>query len=221
MLGGTGDDTFVVDNTTETITERSNEGMDHVLSSVTYTLPRHVEKLTLTGTATINGGGNTLNNMLTGNAAANMLSGDTGDDTLDGMDGADTLTGGNGNDTYLLGRGYGAETVIENDTSAGVIDIAQFLPGIGADQLWFQHAGNNLEVSVIGTADKLVIKDWYVGLAYHIEQFRTADGLTLEDSQVENLVAAMAGFAPPEAGQTTLPPDYATSLDPVITAFWL
>ncbi len=221
MLGGTGDDTFVVDNTTETITERSNEGTDHVLSSVTYTLPRHVEKLTLTGTTAINGGGNTLNNVLTGNAAANMLSGDTGDDTLDGMAGADILTGGNGNDTYLLGRGYGAETVIENDTSAGVIDIAQFLPGIGADQLWFQRAGNNLEVSVIGTADKLIIKDWYLGSAYHTEQFKTADGLTLQDSQVENLVAAMAGFAPPEAGQTALPPDYAASLDPVITAFWL
>lgn len=221
MTGGAGNDTYVTDNASETVTERSNEGTDRILTHITYTLPSNVENLTLTGMAAINGAGNTLNNALIGNVAANSLFGDTGNDTLDGMAGTDMLTGGKGNDTYILGRGYGAETVIENDTSAGVIDIAQFLPGIGADQLWFQRAGNNLEVSVIGTADKLIIKDWYLGSAYHIEQFETADGSMLQDSQVENLVTAMAGFAPPEAGQTTLPPDYEASLDPVITAFWL
>lgn len=221
MIGGAGNDTYVTDNVSETITERSNEGTDRILTPITYTLPSNVENLTLIGTAAINGTGNTLNNALIGNAVANSLFGDTGNDTLDGMEGVDMLAGGKGNDTYIMGRGYGVETVVENDATAGNADIAQFLSGISADQIWFQHIGNNLEVSVIGTADKLVIKDWYLGSAYHIEQFKTADGLTLLDSRIENLVTAMATFAPPDIGQTTLPLAYEPTLDPVITAFWL
>jgi Ca2+-binding RTX toxin-like protein len=221
MSGGEGDDTFVVDNSAETVTERASEGIDLVLSSATFSLPNNVENLTLTGMLAIDATGNKLDNKLIGNDAANLLTGNAGNDTLDGMAGSDTLVGGKGGDIYRLGRDYGVEIAIENDSTGGVIDIAQFLPGIGADQLWFRHVGNNLEVSIIGTADKLIIKDWYLGSAYRVEQFKTAEGLTLQDSNVENLVAAMAGFAQPDFGQTTLPPAYEVGLDPVITAFWL
>ncbi|MCE7914845.1 MAG: calcium-binding protein [Nitrosomonas sp. PRO4] len=159
--------------------------------------------------------------MLSGAGGADTLYGESGDDTLDGGIGRDILEGGSGNDTYLFGRGYGRDIVIENDASAKVIDHVVFLPTIEPGQLWFKHAGNNLQVSVIGTNDRLVFKDWYLGSAYRIEQFITDGGLMLHDSNVENLVTAMAGFEPPEDGQTILPPDYAVSLDPVITAFWL
>ena len=221
MFGGTGDDTYVVDISTDVITEYANEGIDTVESSVTNTLGNNVENLTLTGTAALNGTGNTLNNVLKGNSAANSLSGLAGNDILDGGAGADTLTGGTGNDTYVLGRGYAADTVVENDATAGNTDIAQFLTGVAADQIWFQKVGNNLESSIIGTSDKLVIKDWYLGNAYHVEQFKTTDGAkTLTDSNVQNLVNAMASFAPPAAGQTTLPTNYQTDLAPVIAANW-
>jgi hypothetical protein len=49
---------------------------------------------------------------------------------------------------------------------------------------------------------------------------RTSDGKLLLDSQVQNLVQAMAGFAPPAAGQTTLPAKYQAGLDSVIAANW-
>ncbi len=39
-------------------------------------------------------------------------------------------------------------------------------------------------------------------------------------SPVKNLVVAMAAFAPPTAGQTTLPASYEESLNPVIVANW-
>lgn len=203
MIGGAGNDIYVVDNASETLTERSNEGTDTVISSVTLTLPNYIENLTLAGTLTIHATGNTLNNILTGNAANN------------------TLTGGKGGDTYQLGRGSGTDTAIENDTTANTIDTAQFLTGIAADQIWFQHAGNNLEISIIGTTDKLIVKDWYLGSAYHIEQFKTAAGLTLQHSNVETLVNAMASFAPPSLGQTILPAAYESSLDPVIASLWI
>ncbi|MEQ1662143.1 MAG: putative Ig domain-containing protein [Thiobacillus sp.] len=221
MRGGVGDDTYVVNVSTDIVTENANEGIDTVESSVTLTLGNNVENLTLTGTSAINGTGNTANNVLKGNSGVNSLSGAAGNDTLEGLGGADTLTGGTGNDTYVLGRGYAADTVVENDATAGNTDIAQFLTGVAADQIWFQKVGNNLETSIIGTSDKLVVKDWYLGNAYHVEQFKTTDGAkTLLDSNVANLVNAMASFAPPAAGQTTLPSNYQTALAPVIAANW-
>ena len=222
LLGGAGDDTYVVDLTTDVITENAGEGNDTVESSVTLTLGNNLENLTLTGTAALNGTGNALDNILTGNSGKNTLTGGAGNDRLDGQAGADTLTGGVGNDTYVLGRGYGADTVVESDATAGNTDVAQFLSGIATDQLWFTKAlgTNNLEVSVIGTSDKLIIKDWYVGTANHVEQFKTSDGKTLLDSQVQNLVNAMSAFAPPAAGQTSLPSNYHAALDSVIAANW-
>ncbi len=220
LLGGLGNDTYVVDNTGDVITENANEGTDTVQSSIAYTLGSNLENLTLTGTAAINGTGNTLNNILTGNSAANTLTGNAGNDTLDGGAGADALVGGAGNDTYILGRGYGADTATENDTTAGNADVAGFLAGIATDQLWFRHVSNDLEVSIIGTSDKLTIQNWYSGSAYHVEQFNTADKHTLLDTKVENLVQAMAAFSPPAAGQTTLPPAYQTTLEPIIAANW-
>lgn len=220
LQGGAGNDTYVVDVTTDIVTENASEGTDTVETAITYTLGANVENLTLTGTAARNGTGNALDNVLRGNSAVNSLSGGTGNDTLDGLGGADTLTGGAGNDTYLLGRGYGADSVVENDATAGNTDIAQFLAGIATDQIWFRHLGNDLEVSIIGTSDKATIGNWYSGGQYRVEQFKTADGRILLDSQVENLVSAMASFAPPPAGQTTLNPNYQAELNPVIAANW-
>ncbi len=220
MRGETGNDTYVVNVATDIVTENASEGTDTVESSVTLTLTTNVENLVLTGTSAINGTGNTLNNVLTGNSAVNSLNGGAGNDALDGLGGADILTGGVGNDTYIMGRGYGAEIVVENDATAGNTDVAQFLAGIATDQIWFRHMGNDLEVSIIGTSDKATVSNWYLGGQYHVEQFKTADGKTLLDSQVETLVSAMASFAPPAAGETTLPPAYQTALTPVIAANW-
>ncbi|MFN6159355.1 MAG: lectin-like protein, partial [Dolichospermum sp.] len=95
LVGGIGDDIYVVDSTTDTITENANAGTDTIQSSVTYTIPNltNIENLTLTGTATINGTGNTGNNVITGNSANN---------TLNGGAGIDTLIGGACNDIYVV-----------------------------------------------------------------------------------------------------------------------
>jgi len=112
------------------------------------------------------------------------------------------------------------DTITENDATVGNTDIARFDTGIAVDQLWFTHTGNNLDVSIIGTTDKFTMTNWYLGNQYHVEQFKTSDGKTLLDSQVQNLVSAMAAFAPPPAGQTTLTGTAAATLAPVIAANW-
>ncbi|MBK7764853.1 MAG: hypothetical protein IPI44_01365 [Sulfuritalea sp.] len=222
LFGGLGNDTYYVDDTGDVVTETSTLAteIDAVQSSINYTLGANLENLTLAGAGAINGVGNDLSNSIAGNAAANILDGRRGNDTLNGGAGADTLIGGTGNDTYVVGRGYGGDTVRENDATVGNLDAAQFLAGIASNQVWLRHLGNNLEVSIIGTRDKLTVENWYLGSAYHVEQFKTADGKLLLDSRVELLVQAMAAFAPPAAGQTTLPPTYQDTLAPLIAANW-
>ncbi|MEQ1614600.1 MAG: calcium-binding protein, partial [Hyphomicrobiaceae bacterium] len=103
LTGGLGNDIYIVDTTTDIITEALNEGTDTIQSSVTITtLAANVENLTLTGAAVISGTGNALDNVITGNAANNTLTGGAGNDTLNGGAGIDTLTGGLGNDIYIV-----------------------------------------------------------------------------------------------------------------------
>ncbi len=220
MAGGVGNDLYVVDNVGDAVIEDSNEGTDTVQSGISYVLPDNVENLTLTGAAAINGSGNALDNALTGTTGNNTLTGNGGNDTLDGKAGTDMLMGGTGNDAYLFGAGYGRDTIRENDSTAGNMDTARFLAGVRADQIWLRHVGNNLEASIIGTPDKLTVENWYLGSNYHVEQFKTADNRLLLDSRVEILVQAMAAFAPPAAGQSSLPPTYPAALAPVIAANW-
>ena len=158
--------------------------------------------------------------VLNGGADNDYVSGDNGNDTLDGGAGNDQLIGGAGNDTYLFGRGSALDVVSDYDPTVGNIDMLNVGSDVANNQLWFRRAGSDLEISIIGSTDKSTISNWYTGSANHVEQFKTADGKMLLDSQVDAFVSAMAAFAPPAAGQTTLPPDYQATLNPVIAANW-
>lgn len=68
MEGGTGNDTYTVDNPGDLVVEFAGGGVDKVISSITHTLPAYTENLTLSGLGNIDGTGNTASNTLTGNA---------------------------------------------------------------------------------------------------------------------------------------------------------
>lgn len=105
LIGGVGDDTYMISNNLDVIIEAAGDTADEVISSAaSYTLADNVENLTLlAGAGDINGTGNNYDNLITGNAGNNILDGGAGDNTL---------VGGLGNDTYIVASE--SETIIEN-----------------------------------------------------------------------------------------------------------
>jgi Ca2+-binding RTX toxin-like protein len=113
LEGGTGNDLYIVDAIGDVIKETSTTAteVDKVNSSVSYVLSANLENLTLTGTNTINGTGNALNNYITGNAAANAINGSVGNDTLEGS---------TGNDLYIVDAI--GDVIKETSTTATEVD---------------------------------------------------------------------------------------------------
>jgi hypothetical protein len=92
-----------------------------------------IEKLTLKGTAAINGTGNDLANRLAGNDAANVLSGGAGDDVILGNGGDDILFGGTGKDE--LWGGSGSDTFVFRAPDATSTDRVKDFSGADHDHI--------------------------------------------------------------------------------------
>jgi Ca2+-binding RTX toxin-like protein len=165
LIGGDGSDTYVVgagDRVNETGTAASTA--DLVQAEVTWSLAATgnttVERLTLTGSAAIDGTGNTLANVVTGNTAHNRLSGGTGNDSLSGGLGNDTLVGGTGRDTLVGGGGL---DVFRFDTALSVLTNVDVVSGfVAADDL-FQL--ENAAFAGVGAAGALAAGAFRAGAA--------------------------------------------------------
>jgi Ca2+-binding RTX toxin-like protein len=156
---------------------------------------------------------------ITGSDLNDNLRGTSGTDTLYGLDGNDTLNGGAGNDTYVFGRGGQSDVIVNND-GVSTNDRLEFESGIGADQLWFEQAGNNLRISIMGTSDRIDVQNWCLGGSSQIDAFQAGDGKVLTAGKVEQLRSAMAAFTPSPAFQPELNSSQHQALDLVLTASW-
>jgi Ca2+-binding RTX toxin-like protein len=134
LIGGAGDDTYVINNPDDVIIEAPNQGNNTVISSVSYALPENVQHLTLTGTGDLTG---------TGNDLANVITANDGNDTLIAGTGVATLVGGAGNDTYVINnvndviieaQNHGAASVVSS-VSYALTDDMQNLTLTGSDNL--------------------------------------------------------------------------------------
>lgn len=171
LVGGANNDVYLVDSSADVVVETGSgvSEVDTVMASLSYVLGTNLERLTLTGTAAINGTGNSLANLLTGNAAANVLSSGAGNDTLNGGAGNDTLNGGVGNDAMSGGTGNDAyvvdssfDTVSETSALASEIDRVSssvaFTLGANIERLTLTGAaaingvGNALNNVLVGNA---------------------------------------------------------------------
>nr|WP_319512889.1 DUF4214 domain-containing protein [uncultured Cohaesibacter sp.] len=155
MSGNAGNDTYFVDNIGDTVTELANEGIDRVISWISFSLTENgdnVEHLTLAGNNKIDGTGSTQDNIIRGNSADNILQGLNGDDTLFGGAGDDELYGGGGIDS--MSGNAGNDIYFVDNTGDTVTELA----GEGEDRVnsWITFSltenGNNIEdLTLIGT----------------------------------------------------------------------
>ena len=121
MRGEGGDDAYVVDDEYDVVYEEDGDGSDTVFSTVSYTLPDHVENIYLIGDGDLDATGNDTGNFMVGNFNRNVLRGGYGNDMLDGnRDGeADVLIGGGDHDVYVVDESI--EIIVEEDD--GGIDV--------------------------------------------------------------------------------------------------
>jgi Ca2+-binding RTX toxin-like protein len=211
LIGGKGNDTYIVNATGDKPVEEGTEGTDLVKTTLSsYTLGSHVEKLSYIGSGNFVGTGNTGNNTLTGGAGNDRLTGGTGNDTL---------TGGGGGDTYVFRLGDKKDTIYNADS--GGTDTLLFGSGIGADDVWLAHNGNDLLATIRGTggSDSLRVKNWYTDSTTHLN-LKLSDGSVLAASQVQTLVQAMAAFTSSSGTPLTMSGTQEAKVETTIAANW-
>ncbi|WP_246504947.1 hypothetical protein [Microvirga antarctica] len=144
LVGGMGDDHYIVHNATDIVVEAADEGADilEVSGATAYHLAKGISIETLMVSPT-----STTGVHLTGNDLSATLLGAGGDDTLDGgFDGRQlqhTMNGGAGNDTYIITQKgdliAGEKDGSGSTTANGDHDVAFLYTGQYADQADFDH----------------------------------------------------------------------------------
>jgi Ca2+-binding RTX toxin-like protein len=116
LLGGLGNDIYIVGVRGSSTVEYAGEGTDEVRTTFSvYGLQANIENLTFTDNATHGAG--------VGNASDNILRGGTGADDLFGRDGNDQLYGGTGSANTLLGQ-FGDDIYFVDAVGDSVIEVA-------------------------------------------------------------------------------------------------
>jgi hypothetical protein len=222
LTGLAGNDTYVVQNTTDVVTEAASAGTDLVQSSATYTLASNVENLTLTGTSAINGTGQALDNVLTGNTSVNTLTGLGGNDTLEGKAGNDSLVGGDGADLYRFSAGDGSDT-ISNVSADAAIDRLVF-SNVTRVELTFARTGNDLLITrTAAPTDSVRVTNWFTATGNRIDFVDTSGGQSTTADQIDALISSGGGSfsnssSPPQLEFAAEPSRIVGSLDELMEA---
>jgi serralysin len=133
MVGGGGNDTYFVDDPSDSCFEVAGEGNDAVFAFCNYGLAADVETLVLQGSSDFQGYGSNQVNTLYGNAGNNLLN---------GAGGADTMLGGAGNDTYFVDNAGDVVFENANEGTDAVFASVDYALTANVEALVLQGAGN-------------------------------------------------------------------------------
>lgn len=126
------------------------------------------------------------NDILHGEEGDDHLYGDLGDDVLIGDAGNDYMYGGRGNDVYVMSRGFGSDHIYEfasKDSGSDPYDE------LSVDTIKFNDIKSNeiklkvnqsdtrdLLISVIGSDDQLILKDYLTETNQRVDRIEFSDG---------------------------------------------
>lgn len=130
------------------------------------------------------------------------ITGFSSKDTLDGGAGNDTLAGGDNIDIYKFDLGGGQDVIREGVGNVAfdyTHDEVVFGAGLTTTMVRASIAGRDLELTFVGTTDKLTIKDTFYNSYAKVETFRFADGTVLTERQLIDLALAGAGTSGPDS----------------------
>ncbi len=119
-----------------------------------------------------------------------------------GGTGNDILNGSQGADTYYFNIGDGIDTIDETGgiSGDGYADTIKLGAGIAELDLVFAQNGNSLNISNAATGDRVSVRDWYANVDNQVETVMLNDGDRLLNTQVDQLIQAMATFSVENGG---------------------
>src|ERR1019366_6038572 len=124
LVGGSGNTTFVVNNAADIVQDAFTAASNTLQSSVSFVLPANVNSLLLTGSAGLQGTGN------------------SGADTLVSNSGIDTLVGGTGNDIFVVNNAADVVQDASTTTSNAVQSAVNFTLPSNVNTLVLTGTGN-------------------------------------------------------------------------------
>ncbi|MBS4018314.1 MAG: cadherin-like domain-containing protein [Dechloromonas sp.] len=154
MIGGTGDDIYYVDSLGDRVIETTNGGYDTVRTTVSLTVPDHVERIELLGSDNIDATGNALDNVLVGNAGNNRLDGGAGADVMIGGAGDDIYIVDNVGDTVAEAAQEGTDTVFASVSYALSANVENLTLTGSAD---INATGNELANTLLGNGGRNIL----------------------------------------------------------------
>jgi Ca2+-binding RTX toxin-like protein len=114
LIGGLGDDTYVVGSEPVVIVEQVGEGADLIETYLDFALPENIENLRLAGDSWATAIGNAQANIIIGNSSPNVINGGMGDDVMTGNgslhEAGHIIPRG---DTYIIQAGDGHDTITD------------------------------------------------------------------------------------------------------------
>lgn len=174
---------WTIDTLRDMVT-RGTDGPDNLIGFGTPDLLRG-----LGGDDTLAGAGG--DDRLEGGIGNDALYGESGNDTLLGGPGNDTLDGGLDSDTYQFARGFGRDTIYDNDWWRPSTDRVVFEPGVAPKDVSGTRDGYDFVLRLSGGTDEIRLHGWFAGgvdYAYQVGEVRFADGTVWDLSRLQQMV---------------------------------
>ena len=136
-----------------------------------------------------------------------------GASTFVGKQGDDVFNGRWGSDTYVIGKISGSDVINENaKADSNDVDTIKFTDIASLDELRFSRKGNNLVIEKVANTDKVTVNNWFAGKGYQVEQIQLSDDSIITNTQVNEMIQAMASFGAKSAGGVSIAPKEDTKI---------